>query len=364
MKFTVKNLFTGTDLLHHKIISTEQGIITHIEDFESEDFDYENLAPALVDIHINGGEQFHFTANPTEETLQDIEFSAQKNGVGFVLPALITSSPENIFRAIEVTRAYMHKNPYSGIMGLHLEGPFISVKKRGAHLTKYIRTPDDDLLQQIIDKAHGVVKMITIAPEHFTDHQINMLLEAGIAVSLGHSDCSYQRASEAFKLGVPLVTHLFNAMSPLHHREPGLLGAALMHEKVFTPVIPDGVHAHVEAVKLAIKQKEDQLFFISDALFQNNIKTEFKWEEFDAKLINGNYTNADGNLAGATISMADCVKNGVEILGLSLEKSIEKSSAIPAKVLKFKAGKIAPSYPAKFCTFSEDLSNFKYLNFQ
>lgn len=361
---TVKNLYTSGKLLEKQKITVQNRRIVEVSPCSDDTFDYENLAAALVDIHINGGEQFHFTADPTEETLKDIEFSAQKNGVGFVLPALITSSPENIFKAIEITKKYLTENPDSGIIGLHLEGPFISEKKRGAHLTKYIRTPDDLLLQEIIDIGADVVKMITIAPEHFTDKQISMLVEAGITVSLGHSNCTYKRAMEAFSLGVNLVTHLFNAMSPLHHREPGLLGAALANQEVFTPVIPDGVHADYEAVKLAMKLKGDKLFFISDALFQNHIKPEFKWEEFDAKLISGDYINADGNLAGATISMADCVKNGVEVLGLSLEKSLEKSTSTPAEVLKLKAGKIEPTYPAKFCTFDKKLKELKYLNFQ
>lgn len=360
MKITVKNLFTGESQFSNKEIEVENGIVKSISDYEGENFDYENLAPALVDIHINGGEKFHFTADPTAETLEDIEMSAQKNGVGYVLPALITSSPENIFKAIEVTKDYLKTNPNSGILGLHLEGPFISVKKRGAHLTKYILTPENSLLEQIIEQGKDIVKMITIAPEHFTDEQIKLLVNSGIKVSLGHSDCTYKRAMQAFDIGVNLVTHLFNAMSPLHHREPGLLGAALANENVFTPVIPDGVHANFEAVKLAMKLKKDKLFFISDALFQNHIKTEFKWEEFDAKLLNGNYTNADGNLAGATISMADCVTNGLNILGLNLNDAIKKSTQTPSKILGIKAGKIAEGYLAKFVSFDSDFKNYRY----
>lgn len=362
-KLNVRKLYTNGQLLEHQTISIDQGQIVKLEACSDTVYDYEHLAPALVDIHVNGGEQYHFTAHPTEEALRDVEFSAQKNGVGYVLPALITSSPENICTALDITRAYLQKNPYSGILGLHLEGPFISEKKRGAHMNKYVRVPDDSLLDEIIKRGDGVLKMITIAPEHFTDRQISMLLEAGIAVSLGHTDCTYKRAMEAFDLGVNLITHLFNAMSPLHHREPGLVGAALAHDNVYTPVILDGVHADFEAVKIALKMKKDRLLFISDVLFQNHVKTEFKWEEFDAKLIQGDYINADGNLAGATISLADCVKNGVEVLGLSVEKSIQKSTAIPAEVLKLKVGKIEPDYPARFCTFDDDLSGFKYLNF-
>lgn len=361
MKITVRNVYTSGGCLSRQSIEVKDGVICGIKPFAGENFDYENLAPAFVDIHINGGENFHFTANPTEETLKDMEFSAYKNGVGYLLPALITSSEENIFQAISIVKSYIKINPNSSIFGLHLEGPFISEKKRGAHLSKYILHPEDRLLKQIIKEGEGVLKMITIAPENFSDSQIEMLLEAGIKVSLGHSNCSYKRAMEAFGLGVDLVTHLFNAMSPFQHRNPGLAAAALANDSVFTPIIPDGIHVDFDAAKLALKIKKEKLFFISDALFQNHVKQAFVWEEFDAKLINGDYINADGNLAGATISMADCFRNGVEILNLSLIESLEKCSSIPAETMKLKAGKIENGYEAKFVTFENSL---KYLNFQ
>lgn len=360
MEIKVRKLITGGRTLENQQIHAQNGVIVSVSEYEGADFDYECVAPALVDIHINGGERFHFTANPTAEALRDIETSARKNGVGYVLPALITSSVENIFEAIAVTQHYIRSNPGTGILGLHLEGPFISKEKRGAHLSKYVRTPSSELLQEIIQRADGTVKMMTIAPEHFTDRQIGMLLESGIKVSLGHSNCTYERAVEAFNLGVDLVTHLFNAMSPFHHRNPGLTGAALATEKVYTPIIADGVHVDYAMVKLALTLKKDKLFFISDALFQNHIKRDFRWEEFDATLVDGEYINADGNLAGATISMADCVRNGVERLGLSLEQALEKSTEIPAAVLGLKAGKIEAGYPAKFCCFDGNLTNFNF----
>ena len=364
MEITTRNLYTGGQNVGPRKLKIIQGAIREVTPYSGSDFNYPNLAPALVDIHINGGEQYHFTADPTEEALDDIAFSAQKNGVGYVLPALITSSPENIFAALETVKKYVRTHPGTGILGLHLEGPFISVKKRGAHLEKYIRVPDDRLLREIIDAGGSALKMITIAPEHFTDAQINMLLEAGIKVSLGHSDCSYGRAMEAFALGVDLVTHLYNAMSAFHHRKPGLAGAALLSQNVYTPVIPDGVHAHFEAVRLALKMKKEKLLFISDALFQNHRKEQFQWEEFDARLINGDYINADGNLAGATISMADCVANGVDIFGLPLETALHKSSGLPAEALGFPVGKAETGYPARFISFEENFKELKYLNFQ
>ena len=362
MKIKVRNLYNENVIEHNQSIEVQNGKIVNITSFEGEDYDYENLAAALVDIHINGGEKYHFTAYPTEEALKDLEESSLKTGVGYVMPALVTSSPENIFNGIDSVRKYMQDNPHSGILGLHLEGPFISKKKRGAHIERYVRMPDDEIIKEIIDRGKGVVKMITLAPENFTDSQLKLFTDSDIKVSLGHSNCTYQRAMEAFDMGINLVTHLFNAMSPLTHREPGLAGAALSHPNVYTPLILDGDHVAFEVAKLALNLKGDKLFFISDALFLNHVKQSFQWEEFDAKLINGKYINSDGNLAGATISQADCVRNGVNILGLSLSESLHKSTAVPADVFGFKVGKIKPGYLSRFITFDAQTPDFRIIN--
>lgn len=350
MEIKAKKILINGRFTTNQLIKINNGIIENISPYEGTDFDYDYLAPALVDIHINGGEKYHFTADPTREALKDLEESAKKNGVAYVMPTLITSSPENIFTGLEAVKAYMNANPHSGVLGMHLEGPFISVEKKGAHIERYIRKPDTQILQEIIDRGKGVLKMITIAPEHFSNEQIKMLLDSDIRISLGHSNCSYERAMEVFDMGVNLVTHLFNAMSPLTHRQPGLAGAALMHPEVYTPIILDGDHVSFEVAKLALKLKKEKLLFISDALFLNHIKETFVWEEFDAKLENNKYINSDGNLAGGNISQADCFVNGIKELNLSLEESFVKSACLPAESLNLKVGKIEQEYPAKFVT--------------
>lgn len=344
------------------LLRIAEGKITEVLPYDGEDFDYETLGPALVDVHINGGEEFHFTADPTLETLEDIERSGAKNGVGYLLPALITSQPETLFKGIAAVKEYRKAKPNSGIIGIHLEGPFISVEKRGAHLTRFIRKPDDAGLMEIIAALDGLPTMITLAPEHFTDAQIRLLLDAGIHVSLGHSNCSFERANEAFDLGVKWVTHLFNAMSSFQHRLPGLAGAALLRPEVYTPIIPDGVHVHLKSVALALEMKKDKLLFISDALFQNGIKKTFRWEEFDVQFIDGNYINSDGNLAGATISMADALQAGLKTFGMSLQESFRRCAEIPGEGLRLPIGKIAPGYPAKFVTFGPDFSDLRLVD--
>ena len=362
---TCKSLFTNGLLLKNQKISIKNGLIDKIENLDSNLLpDFENLAPGLVDLHINGGEEFHFTHSPTQETIKDIEISAKKNGVGYVLPTLITSSLDNIFRGLDAIKTYCIANPTSGVLGMHLEGPFISIKKRGAHLEKYIKIPDDKTLREIIDFGGEYLKMITIAPENFSENQIKLLVESGVTVSLGHSNCTFSQAQSAFGLGVNLVTHLFNAMSPLGHREPGLAGASLYNKKVFAPIILDNVHVDKNVAQLAYRLKKDHLFLISDALFQNHKKETFQWEEFDAFLKEGNYVNSEGNLAGATISMADAVKNAIDWLEIDNQTALNMATYIPSRILKTgrKYGKIEVGYEANFCTFDDDLLNFKAIS--
>jgi N-acetylglucosamine-6-phosphate deacetylase len=360
MNIYCENIYSCGQILKNRRIEIENGTIIAVEPLKSgEVVTFKNICPALVDIHINGGEEFHFTKSPTFETLKDIEEAALKNGVAYTLPTLITCSLENIYSGIDAIKTYKKANPSSGILGMHLEGPFLSVKKRGAHLEKYLQKPTDEVLKKIIEKADGYISMITIAPELFTATQIQILLDSGIKVSLGHSDASFKQASAAIKQGVNLVTHLFNAMSALGHREPGMVGASLIYDDVYTPIILDDVHVDKNVAKLAFEAKKGKLFLISDALFQNHKKQTFEWEEFDAELKNGMYLNREGNLAGATISQADCVRNAVKWLDISLETAIYMATELPAIAINEsrKIGKIAVGFEAKLCTFEDDFEN-------
>ncbi len=220
----------------------------------------QNICAGLFDAHINGGERFHFTEKADEETIDDIYQASKALGTAYVLPTLITSSLENILKGIEATRNYIRKNPRSGVLGMHLEGPFLNPIKRGAHLTEYVRKPSDTELEAIISHGKDVIKLITIAPEMFTPEQIDMLLASGITVSAGHSNATYQEASQAFDQGIKLVTHLYNAMSAFGHRQPGLVGATFDNNSVYAPIIIDGVHCDYAAARIAYKIKKDKLF--------------------------------------------------------------------------------------------------------
>jgi N-acetylglucosamine-6-phosphate deacetylase len=365
-KIAVKNIFTQGKRLKHKSIEINNGVIQKINDLSANtQFDFENLTSPLVDIHINGGENFHFTKEPTSACLNDIETSARKNGVGYLLPTVITSDFSNIFKAISETKVYLQNHQDSGILGIHVEGPFINPIKRGAHLLKYIKEPNDQLINELIKSSNGIVKLLTIAPELFTNEQIDLLLKSNICISAGHSNATCEEATHSFNRGINLVTHLFNAMSVFNHRSPGLIGASLLHKKVYTPIILDGIHCSWDAAALAYKIKKDKLILISDALFQNHKKMHFQWEEFDAIFTNNQYINSEGNLAGAAISMADAVKNAVTILGIPLEKALKMASENPLKNLKLnrKIGSIVKGYEANFLTFNNNLENISLIKF-
>ncbi|HEY1055654.1 MAG TPA: N-acetylglucosamine-6-phosphate deacetylase [Emticicia sp.] len=364
-------IHTGTQVLENQTIVIENGLIKALESVDN--FGYESartidlagkhIAPGFIDTHINGGEKQYFTQYPTEETIQDIYESSLALGTTHVLPCLITSPLENILKGIEATKSFMQKNPDSGVLGMHLEGPFLNLAKRGAHLAAYVRKPTNAELEEIIKYGKDVIKIMTIAAENFTDEQLDLLLDSGIKLSLGHSNATYKQAHYAYQKGISLCTHLYNAMTQMGHREPGVVGATFDNPDVYAPIILDGFHCDFAAARIAYKIKKDKLFLISDALFVGDKVTHFQWEEFDAYLKDGQYRNSEGNLAGAAISMADGVRNAVQKVGISTEEAIKMGTIRAAKAVGMEQsiGQIAPGFPAKFVIFDESLNHFEPL---
>ncbi len=362
-------IHTGEEIIKDGVIIIENGIIQSLqkdvpESCELVDLDGANIAAGFIDIQLNGGGQFHFSKTPTEEAIQDMYESSLKYGTTHILPCLISSSHENILQGIEAVKNYQSKYN-NGVLGMHLEGPFINPVKRGAHLAEYVRTPTNAELEEIIHYGKGIIKLITIAPECFTDEQIEMLVSSGIVVSAGHSNSTYKQAQHSFSKGIHLVTHLFNAMTQFGHREPGLVGAALENECVYTPIILDGSHCDYAAAKLAYKLKKDKLVLISDALFLGRKVKHFKWDGFQADLVDGFYRNEEGNLAGAAISMADAVRNVVRYLDVPVSEAIKMATCRVAACIKMddKVGKIKAGFPAGFVKFSNGLEVVESLVF-
>lgn len=361
-------VYSGKDVKKNTVIVVENGIIISVEEdvpagATITDLEGKNIAPGMIDIQINGGEQFYFSEKPDEAALQDICDSSLQYGATHVLPCLISSPKEKILEAIEAVRSFRAKNTM--VIGMHLEGPFMNPAKRGAHSAAIIRKPTDAELEEIIHYGKDVIKMITIAPEMFTEHQLDMLLESGIIVSAGHSAMNYEQAQFYFNKGIHLVTHLYNAMTQMGHREPGIVGAVFNNDKVYAPIILDGAHCHYAAAQIAYHVKKDHLILLSDAAFLGRKKQVFDSSLLDATLVDGFYRNREGNLAGAAISMTEAVQNAIKHVGIPLPEAVEMATLSVAKAIRMdnRLGKIEKGYPAAFICFNDDFSSCKTMVF-
>jgi N-acetylglucosamine-6-phosphate deacetylase len=367
---TNANVHTGETIKQNHHVLIKNGKIQAVlaekpESFEGEilDLNGQHIAAGFIDLHINGGEKYYFTQTVTEETLLDIADSSRILGTTYTLPCLITSPMDNILRGVKVMRNFMQKHPKSGVLGMHLEGPFLNPIRRGAHLKEYLQKPTDAALDTLIKEGKDVIKIMTIAPELFTDAQIDKLVASGIHIAVGHSDATYAQATHAFQRGVKLCTHLFNAMSQMQHRAAGVVGGVLDTEGVYAPIILDGIHCSYEAARIAYKIKKEKLVLISDALFVGRKKEQFEWGAFNATLKNGEYRNNEGNLAGAAIAMSDAVHNAVFEVGIPLEEAVKMATVRPAKAIAMadKIGRIRKGFSANFVVFDEKLENFRTL---
>ncbi|MFT3981524.1 MAG: N-acetylglucosamine-6-phosphate deacetylase [Ferruginibacter sp.] len=357
---------TGNEVIRNASVLVEEGRVVSLfaeqkEGMKVTDLQGKQLAPGFIDIQLNGGEQYYFSQDTSAAALQDMYDSSKRYGVTHILPCLISSPREKILEAIEVVRSFREKNP--GVLGMHLEGPFINPVKRGAHQEKVIRRPTNAELEEIIRYGRDVIKVITIAPEMFNDEQLDMLKESGIIISAGHSDMNFEQADACFKKGISLVTHLYNAMKQMGHREPGIVGAVFENEHVYAPVILDGAHCHYAAANIAYRLKKDKLLLLSDAAFLGRKKQSFQSELLDATLQDGFYRNSEGNLAGAAISMAEAVYNAVHHADIPLQEAIKMAGSRVANALGMadRIGKIAPGYPASFVCFDETLTTFEVM---
>ncbi|HSJ66974.1 MAG TPA: N-acetylglucosamine-6-phosphate deacetylase, partial [Anditalea sp.] len=301
------------------------------EDIKTIDASDKFVSPGFIDLQVNGGGHIFFTNNITRDKVLQIYKAHQKCGTLYMLPTLITADLQHMIMAIEsVKRAMMEEE---GILGLHLEGPWLNPLTPGAHDQSQIRRPDDEEIETILRIGEGVIKKITIAPERFKDYQINKLLDAGLIVSAGHSNASFEEATGFFNKGVTCVTHLFNAMSPFAGKTPGLQGAALLSD-VYAGIIADGFHVHSGAIMMAYRLKAEKLFLVSDASFTDVSDLEKVYiGNREVQIMNGKIYTAEGNLAGSSITLSEAVKNCFLRVGISPAEAVRMATLSPAKLL-------------------------------
>lgn len=266
---------------------------------------------------------------------------------------MATNSIENFLKGIEVAGSYMASGK-KGLLGIHLEGPYINPAKKGAHVEKFIKKPTRDEVLLFLEKGKGAFKMITLAPEQCSDDIIQLLMDQDILVSAGHSNASYTQATHAFDLGIPAATHFFNAMSALQGRSPGMVGAVYAHSKIMSSIICDGVHVDFDSVRLSKKIMGERLFFITDAV------TEIS-EGYYQHIFQGNrYSLPDGTLSGSCMTMMSTFKNAVEQVGIPITEALKMCSAYPASLLKYPSlGKITIGAPADFLLINRQSLSLK-----
>jgi N-acetylglucosamine-6-phosphate deacetylase len=318
------------------------------------------VVPGFIDLQVNGGGGLLVNEDPNVSDLRQICAAHARFGTTGLLPTLITDTYETTARTVEAgKRAKAEGVP--GFLGLHLEGPHLSIARKGAHDPQLIRPMEDRDIELLLSCA-GVfdAMMITIAPENVTTNQVTRLSQAGFTVSLGHTDTTYETAKDYAKAGARTVTHLFNAMSPLGHRQPGVVGAALDIGSLHVGIIADGIHVHPAVMRAALRAKNGpgRVFLVTDAMSTiGTDMTGFILNGRDILRQDGRLALADGTLAGADIDMISSVRFACQKLGLPLEDALKMASAYPAEAIMIngRKGTLEPGFDADFVVLSEDL---------
>jgi N-acetylglucosamine-6-phosphate deacetylase len=332
--FQADEIYTGSGILKDHVILTDNNIIIAIMPLASvpsglsiQTFADCLIAPAFIDLQLYGGNGKLFSHSLDSESLEATFEYCKAGGCSHFMITMATNSMENFYRGIESVGAYIESGK-RGLLGIHLEGPWINKSKKGAHIEAFIKKPTQDDVISLLEKGKGIIKMITLAPEECDDEIINLLMDNGVIISAGHSNASYARASQVFSMGVPAATHLFNAMSPLQGREPGMVGAIYDDPNVMSSIICDGVHVDFTSVRISKNIMGDRLFFITDAVTAID-------EGYYKHVFQGNrYTLPDGTLSGSCMTMMSTFKNAVLQAGISIEESIKMCSTYPAGLLK------------------------------
>lgn len=319
------------------------------------------LVPGFLDLQVNGAGGVLFNETPTAEAARRIAAAVRPFGVTGVLPTFITDERTGMAAACDAV-AEATAGAGSGVLGIHLEGPFISVERRGVHNPASVRTPDEadiaalDGLAQKLD-GHECRVLLTLAPEHVDDRAIARLAGSGIILSVGHTAASFERVEEAMRQGMRGFTHTGNAMPPIVNRAPGPVAAALASRDAWCGLIADGHHVHPGLMRvMAAAKAPGKLFLVTDAM--PPVGTEAKSFVLYGNTIlrqGGRLTTADGVLAGADIGMADAVRNCVGMLGLSLTEALRMASLYPAAFVRLdhRYGRIAPGYKADFALITD-----------
>ena len=316
------------------------------------------LMPGFIDCQVNGGGGVLFNDDPSVEAIRAIGAAHRPFGTTGFLPTLISDDFPVIARAIASVRSAIEAK-VPGVLGVHIEGPFINAVRKGAHDPAKFRELDAQGVALLSSLGVGRT-LVTLAPEMTTPATLRALANAGVVISAGHTNGSFEEVAEAFRHGVSGATHLFNAMSPLTHREPGAVGAALLDPDCWCGLIVDGRHVHPAALRIALRCKRaDRFMLVTDAMpCVGAAEDAFMLQGRRITVKDGVCVDENGTLSGSAIDMASAVRNCVELLGLPLEQAARMASTYPAEFLCLggELGRIAPGYRANLVAADEDLN--------
>lgn len=314
------------------------------------------LSPGFVDWQINGGGGVLFNANPTVEGIAAIAAAHRRAGVTAFLPTVVTDAPRVLAEALAAAGDARERVP--GALGIHVEGPFIDMKRKGVHPPEFIRPMKDEDVNALIAGLAGVM-VVTLAPASVPLDFIRCLAKAGIVVSLGHSDASAEEAQAVFDAGASAATHLYNAMSQLASRAPGVVGATLSDPRVICGLIADGEHAHAHAYRAALAAKGPRgVALVSDAMPPAAGGPDvFELQGRRMTRAGNKLVAEDGTLAGAAITMRDAIDYLVNTLGVPLVDALTMATLTPARLLRVddEIGQVKPGHRADLVHLTDDL---------
>ncbi|TXZ76570.1 N-acetylglucosamine-6-phosphate deacetylase [Vibrio mimicus] len=357
-------IYTGNDVLvKHAVIINGDKIETvcPIESLPSDikvvDLNGANLSPGFIDLQLNGCGGVMFNDEITAKTIDIMHKANLKSGCTSFLPTLITSSDENMRQAIAAAREYQSQYPNQSL-GLHLEGPYLNVMKKGIHSVDFIRPSDDSMIDTICADSDVIAK-VTLAPENNKPEHIEKLVKAGIVVSIGHTNATYTEARQSFESGITFATHLFNAMTPMVGREPGVVGAIYDTPDVYAGIIADGFHVDYANIRIAHKIKGEKLVLVTDATAPAG--AEMDYFIFVGKKVyyrDGKCVDENGTLGGSALTMIEAVQNTVEHVGIALDEALRMATLYPAKAIGVddKLGRIKKGMIANLTVFDRDFN--------
>ncbi|KAE9540137.1 N-acetylglucosamine-6-phosphate deacetylase [Ursidibacter maritimus] len=332
-------VYTGNDVLYqHAVIVKDDKIdaIVHQQelpkDLDKIDLKGANLSAGFIDLQLNGCGGVMFNEDISVRTLEIMQETNLKSGTTSYLPTFITSPDEGMKQAVQVMRDYLAKYKNQAL-GLHLEGPYLSVAKKGVHRPEYIREASGEMIDFLCNNGDVITKL-TIAAENGTADHIQKFVDAGIIVSIGHSNATYEQAKQRIEQGISFATHLHNAMSPISSgREGGVVGAVLDSD-IYTGIIVDGLHVDWSNVRIAKKAKGDKLVIVTDAVAPAGANIDhFIFVGKKVLYKDGKCIDEFGSLGGAAVTMIESIRNVIQHTDISLEEAIRMCTLYPAKAI-------------------------------